>query len=433
MRISFLLHNAYGIGGTIRTTFNLAEVLAERHDVEVVSVFRHREDPLMGSPEGVTMKHLVDLRKKSPDYDGDHADYTRPARLFPRGDGRHKQYSVLTDTRIGEYLRGLQADVVIGTRPGLNVHIAREAPRGPIRIAQEHLTLDSHSYRLRREIGYRYPLLDAVTTVTESDARAYRALRLPGVRIEAVPNGVPAPAVQPADSTAKCVVAAGRLTRVKRYDVLVEAFARVVVEQPDWKLRIYGSGDATGNERDALTALIERHQLGDHVFLMGNANPLEKEWVKGSIAAVTSARESFGMTIVEAMRCGLPVVSTDCPHGPREIISDGVDGRLVPVGDVEAVADALLELMRDEDLRRRTGAAALAASERFDPVRIAARHEELFTRLMAEARDNGSRSALKDAVHRGRGVLYSAAYALRHFVGDVVRRAKGARRPAKTA
>ncbi|MGW6461369.1 glycosyltransferase [Streptomyces sp. NPDC055078] len=426
MRISFLLHNAYGIGGTIRTTFNLAQALGERHDVEIVSVFRHREVPLMGEPEGVTMRHLVELRKKSPDYDGDHPDYGRPARVFPRGDGRHKQYSRLTDTRLASHLRTLEADVVVGTRPGLNVHIARQTRRGVVRVGQEHLALDGHGARLRREIGYRYPLLDAITTVTEADARAYRSrLRLPGVRIGAIPNSVPEPSVPPADGTARYVVAAGRLTKVKRYDVLVEAFAVVAAARPDWSLRIYGSGDATGNERDALAALIERRELTGRVFLMGNANPLEAEWVKGSIAAVTSARESFGMTIVEAMRCGLPVVATDCPHGPREIISDGVDGRLVPVGDVEAIADALLGLINDDSLRQRTARAALAASARFDPARIAERHETLFTELADEAR-TGSRSALRDTVHRGRGALYGTAYAARHLAAAALRRTRRA-------
>lgn len=94
MHISFLLHNAYGIGGTIRTTFNLAQTLAQRHDVDIVSVFRHRDEPTMGAPAGVTMKHLVDLRKTSPGYDGDDPQYKRPAKVFPRGDGRHKQYAV---------------------------------------------------------------------------------------------------------------------------------------------------------------------------------------------------------------------------------------------------------------------------------------------------------------------------------------------------
>ncbi|NWF28630.1 glycosyltransferase family 4 protein [Streptomyces sp. PKU-EA00015] len=425
MRLSFLLHNAYGIGGTIRTTFNLAEALAERHDVEIVSVFRHRDEPTMGAPAGVTMKHLVDLRRKSPGYDGDDPLAKRPAKVFPRGDGRHKQYSRLTDLRIGAHLESLDADVVIGTRPGLNVHIARQAPRGVVRIAQEHLTLDSHGYRLRREIGHRYAVLDAITTVTEADARAYRErLDLPGVRVEAVPNSVPAPKVPPADSRAKWVVAAGRLTRVKRYDVLVEAFAKVVAVRPDWRLRIYGSGDATGNEKKALRALIEERGLHNHVFLMGTVNPLEPEWVKGSVAAVTSTLESFGMTIVEAMRCGLPVVSTDCPHGPGEIIDDRADGLLVPVGDVDAFAAALLELIQDDELRRRTGQAALAASARFDPVRIAERHEALFAELVARgARRRGS-GAVREALHRGRSALYDGAYSLRYVAADVIRRGK---------
>lgn len=422
MRISFLLHNAYGIGGTIRTTFNLARALADRHEVEIVSVFRHRDEPAMGAPAGVSMKHLVDLRGKSPGYDGDHPLAKVPAKVFPRGDGRHRQYSRLTDMRIAAHLAALDADVVVGTRPGLNVHIARQTRRGVVRVGQEHLTLGSHGYRLRREIRHRYTLLDAVTTVTRTDARAYREqLKLTGVRIEAVPNSVPAPTLAPSQCTAKWVIAAGRLTRVKRYDLLVEAFAKVVAARPDWRLRIYGSGDATGNEKEALLALIDERGLRDHVFLMGTVSPLEPEWVKGSVAAVTSSLESFGMTIVEAMRCGLPVVSTDCPNGPREIIEDGVDGRLVPVGDVDATADALLELIGDDELRQRAGRAALASSARFDPAPIAQRHEALFAQLLARGEGGRSRGALREAVHRVRSAVYDGAYALRYLVADALR------------
>ncbi|MGA5218858.1 glycosyltransferase family 4 protein [Streptomyces cinereoruber] len=422
MRISFLLHNGYHYGGTIRTTYTLAEELAERHEVEIVSVFRHRDRPLLDLPAGVTLRHLVDLRKDGPGYDGEHPDFHRPARVFPRGDGRWKQYSALTDARIGEHLRGVEADVLVATRPGLNVHLARQARRGPVLIGQEHLTLDGHAYRLRRDIAHEYALLDAVTTVTEADARAYRKLGLPGVRIEAVPNSVPAPALPPADPAAKTVVAAGRLTRVKRYDVLIEAFARVAGDHPDWKLRIYGSGDAVQNLRAPLARLIEERGLKERAFLMGSVTPLEPEWVKGSIAAVTSQRESFGMTIVEAMRCGLPVVSTDCPNGPREIIEDGVDGRLVPVDDVAAVAGALRELIEDDELRAKTARAALAASERFDPARIAARHEALWTDLLDRGAGRRTHSLARTALHRGVGRAVDAVYAQKARAGRLVRR-----------
>ncbi|WP_093801542.1 glycosyltransferase family 4 protein [Streptomyces sp. Wb2n-11] len=427
MHISFLLHNAYGIGGTIRTTFNLAQALAEHHDVEIVSVFRHRDEPVLGVPAGVRLDYLVDHRKKSHGYDGHDERFALPAKVFPEGDGRYKQYSRLTDARIATHLKSLEADVVVGTRPGLNVHITRQARRGPVRVGQEHLTLDGHSYRLRRELSHRYGLLDAVTTVTEADAHAYRTrLKLPGVRIEAVPNSVPAPAVAPADASAKWVVAAGRLTKVKRYDLLIRAFVKVVAARPDWRLRIYGGGDASGNEKDKLRALINELGLYNHVFLMGSASPIESEWVKGSIAAVTSSHESFGMTIVEAMRAGLPVVSTDCPHGPREIIADGTDGRLVPVGDAGAVADALLGLINDDELRRTMGAAALENSARFDPGSIAERHEALFTELVSRGAHGRSRSRVHEALYLSRGAVLDKAYSLRHKAASAIRKGQTA-------
>ncbi|MEU3135535.1 glycosyltransferase family 4 protein [Streptomyces sp. NPDC007027] len=425
MHISFLLHNAYGIGGTIRTTFTLARTLAEQHDVEIVSVFRHRDAPVLGAPEGVTLRHLVDLRKKSAAYDGERAEHARPATVFPRGDSRHQQYSRLTDARIAAHLQGVEADVVVGTRPGLNVHLSRQTRRGPVRVGQEHLTLDSHGYRLRREIAHRYTLLDALTTVTRADADDYRSrLRLPGVRIEAIPNAVPEPACPPADGHLKWVVAAGRLHRVKRYDHLVRAFAQVSAARPDWRLRIYGGGDATGDEQAALRVLVDELGLHNHVFLMGSVNPMEAEWPKGSIAAVTSERESFGMTIVEAMRGGLPVVATDCPHGPAEIIEDGVDGRLVPVGEPDAIAAALLQLIEDDGLRRRMGGAALKASARFDPARVAEQHERLFTELVARGNQGHGHGALRTALHRTRGSVLDGAYALRYKAADVLRKGR---------
>ncbi|MGW1895173.1 glycosyltransferase family 4 protein [Streptomyces sp. NPDC002004] len=409
MHISFLIHNAYGIGGTIRTTYNLANTLAEQHDVEVVSVFRHRDEPVFSVDPRVRLHHLVDIRKDTPGYEGEVPEYGRPARTFPQAEGRYAQYNELTDRRIADHLATVEADVVVGTRPGLNVHIARQTRRGPVRVGQEHLTLDSHSNALRRQLCRVYPRLDALTTTTEADAGDYRRrMRLPGVRVQAVPNPVPAPGIEPADGTGKWVVAAGRLAPVKRYDLLIKAFDTVRTERPDWRLRIYGGG----KQKDKLRTLIDRLGLYNHVYLMGPAHPIEPEWAKGSIAAVTSSLESFGMTIVEAMRCGLPVVSTDCPHGPGEIIDNGVDGRLVKAGDVDAIAGGLLELINDDDLRRTMAAAALEDSRRFDPARIAERYETLFSGLAGRSgRTPGGR--LRGTLHRGRGALLGGAYAVR--------------------
>ncbi|WP_327357160.1 glycosyltransferase family 4 protein [Streptomyces sp. NBC_01304] len=410
MHISFLIHNAYGIGGTIRTTYNLANTLAEQHDVEIVSVLRHRDEPVFQPDPRVRLRHLVDIRKGTEGYEGDDPAYTTPARVFPKSEGRYEQYSALTDARIADHLASVDADVVVGTRPGINVHLAKQTRRGPIRVGQEHLTLDSHNKALRNQLRSVYPRLDALTTTTDADAEAYRnKMRLPGVRIQAVPNSVPEPGIAPSDGSGKWVVAAGRLAPVKRYDLLIRAFDQVRAERPDWRLRIYGGG----KQKDKLRALIDELGLYNHVYLMGPAHPIDPEWAKGSIAAVTSSLESFGMTIVEAMRCGLPVVSTDCPHGPGEIIDDGVDGRLVPVGQVDGIAGGLLELINNDDLRGQMAQAALKGSERFDPARIAGHYESLFADLATSGRRAGALGRMRGSLHRTRGALLGGAYAVR--------------------
>ncbi|MDT0437395.1 MULTISPECIES: glycosyltransferase [Streptomyces] len=419
MKISFLLHNAYGIGGTITTTFNLAQALAARHEVEIVSVLRHREEPNLTLDPRVALRPLVDLRREADD-----PRHHRPSRVFPRAEYRYRQYSELTDLRIGEHLAGTGADAVVGTRPGLNVHLALQAPRRVARIGQEHLTLDNHPPRLRHALRRAYGRLDTVTTVTEADAAAYRRkMRLPGVRVEALPNSVPDPVLPTADGTAKVVVAAGRLVPVKRYDLLVEAFAVVAAARPDWQLRIYGKGE----EHDRLRRLITDLRLWNNVFLMGPATPMEAEWVKGSIGVAASSFEPFGMTIVEAMRCGLPVVSTDCPHGPREIIEDGVDGRLVPVGDRAALGAALLELVQDDERRGRSGRAALANARRFAPGPVVEQAERLLADAVA-ARRSGRRAAVRRASVRGAfaGRGFAARDAALSVAGTVRRRMRGA-------
>ncbi|MEU1852849.1 glycosyltransferase family 4 protein [Streptomyces sp. NPDC019990] len=411
MKISFLIHNAYGIGGTITTTFNLAGALAERHDVEIVSALRHREHPDLTPPPGVRMRALVDLRKEA-----DHPLHQKPAKVFPPAEYRHRQYSELTDQRIGEHLQALDADVVVGTRPGLNVHIARQAPQRVIRVGQEHLTLDNHSPRLRHALRRAYRRLDVITTVTEADAAAFRRkMWLPGVHVEALPNSVSDPVLPPADGTAKVVIAAGRLVPVKRYDLLIEAFAQVAAAFPDWQLRIYGKGQ----EQPRLRQLIERLGLWNNVFLMGAAAPMEAEWVKASIGAAASDFEAFGMTIVEAMRCGLPVVSTDCPYGPGEIIQDGADGRLVPVGDREALASALLELVGDDERRRRMGRTAQENARRFAPGPVVAQAERLLQRAI-EARSSGRHSTAEQN-HRTPGTLAGALTGRGHAARDAAR------------
>ncbi len=373
MKICFLINNIYGIGGTNRTVINLAEALAVRHDVEIVSVFRRTTATKFEISPRIAVRALVDLRPGSSDRGAPGS--TAPSEVVPRQEEFYAQYSKFTDQRIIHELSRTRADVVVGTRPSLNLFVAEFTANSALRVAQEHMTHLAIPPAVRARMAELYPRLDAVTTVTEADAHSFvEHTPVHGVPVVGIPNSVPRPSVPPSDCGHKVIVSAGRMHQVKRYDLLIRAFGMVAQEFPDWQLRIYGDGGEAGE----LRALTRELGLAGRALLMGGFSPIESEWAKGSIAAVTSSAESFGMTLVEAMRCGLPVVSTDCPVGPREILRHGEDGFLVRTGDAEAVAQGLRRLMVDDMLRRHMGATALRNSTRYDPEAVAARYADLF-------------------------------------------------------
>ncbi|MEV4433551.1 glycosyltransferase family 4 protein [Streptomyces sp. NPDC049585] len=411
MKISFLLQNAYGIGGTIRSTFNVAGALAARHDVEIVSVIRSGEKPRLALHPRVRVVNLIDQRTDKG-IDLDDPLLRQDSEYVPPAEAKGAHFSALTDRRVAAHLAATDADVVIATRPGLVMYLAEFGrDRRYLRIGQEHRIYGTHEPAIRAYQDASIPHLDAHTTVSEADAVTHREA-LPGIttKIVCIPNGCPPSEVEPADPTTKLVVAAGRLIPVKRYDLLIGAWAQVAAAHPDWRLRLYGRGP----EHAKLRARIDKLGLNESITLMGAHSPIEPEWAKGSIAAVTSREESFGMTIVEAMGCGVPVVATDCPHGPGEIISDGEDGLLVPVGDTDAIAKGLLTLIEDDDLRRTMGEAARLSARRYAPERIADAYLALIDDLggprpaAAPAADPALRLPLKRRLRRLAGRLHRA-------------------------
>jgi glycosyltransferase involved in cell wall biosynthesis len=225
--------------------------------------------------------------------------------------------------------------------------------------------------------GYRR--LDALAVLTEGDQADYgRLLAEARTRVVRIPNALTELEGDRSDVANPVVIAAGRLVRQKGFDLLIEAFERVARERPGWTLRIFGSG----RQRERLRRMIVDRDLSDHVHLMGRTTRLGHEFSRASIFALSSRFEGFGMVIVEAMSKGLPVVSFDCPRGPSEIIDDGRSGLLVPNGDVDALAAALIALIDDEPARRRMGDAALATAARYDGEAIGRMWDELIDGLL---------------------------------------------------
>ncbi|NRQ35729.1 glycosyltransferase [Nonomuraea sp. NN258] len=350
MKVSIMLASAYGIRGDVRATLNLATALAERHEVEVISVRRQKEKPFFPVGPGVSMRSVVDARPGV-------------RHLLPRG-------QVRTEVALWRVLRGLKSDVLITTRPGLGVQAARHAPRETLKIAREW-----GRPAVPGPVKKFYPRLDAVVAATESAQDEWIRLLDTGPGVHALLDPLP-PGPWPRSRMDNRIVAAGgRWVPVKAYDRLIRAFAIVADKRPDWRLRLYGGGP----EERRLRSLVRELNMHNHVYFMGTTPDLAGEFAKASIVANTSRSEDLGMTVLEAMGCGVPVVAFEGARGPSEFVATGYNGVLVPESESELqlYAGALLALIDDERRRRSLAAGALDTAIRHAALPVAEQWEKL--------------------------------------------------------
>ncbi|UGS35390.1 glycosyltransferase [Capillimicrobium parvum] len=379
-KVHLLLLNAWGMGGTIRATLDLAGRLAEHHDVEVISLLRRRERPFFAFPPGVTVTALDDRRPGAPPRGGlaRRLLASRPSHLMHPADRRAATCSLWTDLVLARRLLALgDGGVLIATRPGLNLVGAAVARPGLPTVGQEHMHRTAHATQLQRAMTRWYPRLDAVVTLTERDRAAHAAALGDPAAVVCIPNAGPPVAEPPAQLSEPVIVAAGRLTAQKAFGRLVRAFAIVAEHHPGWTLRIYGEGP----QRPALERMIRDRGLTGRVQLMGRTRDLHGVLAGASVLALSSRFEGMPLVILEAFAAGVPVVSFDCPTGPGELIENGSEGLLVPDGDVRALGAALRLLAGDEPQRRRMGRAARVRAARQGPAAVTERWEALLRRL----------------------------------------------------
>ncbi|WP_430786671.1 glycosyltransferase family 4 protein [Actinoplanes sp. G11-F43] len=386
MNIRYLLHNAYAVGGTIRTVFNQANALCATHDVEIASVYRTGEKPALPLDPRVRLVSLTDLKPDGTRWGGAGARPFNRTRLLrnplPHGrDFRYSRFDPWVDLSVIRYMRSQRDGALITTRPALNLLSAWFAPRRLYRIGQDHMNFGSYRRRLQQRIARAYPRLDAVTVLTRKDLESYRAALGDRVPLSRIPNGIPARTARPvpAPGRAPVVIAAGRLGRQKGFDLLTRAFAPVHAAHPEWELHIFGEG----RWRQRLTTLIDKHGLTGTVRLRGLTRDLDGEFAKASIFVLSSRKEGLPMVLLEAMGAGLPVVSFDCPTGPADVVDDGANGLLIPAEDVDALTAGIIRLIEDASERDRLGAAAAVTGAAYAMPAIVPLWEELFADLAA--------------------------------------------------
>lgn len=216
--------------------------------------------------------------------------------------------------------------------------------------------------------------LDKFIVLTEEDRRNWRELD----NVVVIPNALPFMPTEVSPLKEKRVIAVGRYVYQKGFDMLLKAWATVEKSCPDWTLTIVGDGN-----RDSFQALADELGLDrDRCRILGRTERIQDEYLQSSLLVMSSRFEGFGMVLVEAMACGLPVVSFDCPCGPKDIIRHQEDGLLVESGNVDALAEAIVRMIQHPEQLTAMAAKARENVQRFSLPQIAGQWKLLFESLV---------------------------------------------------
>lgn len=323
--ICFLTGTLNAFAGAERMTAVIANGLAERgYRVCVLSLY----DSVSVFPLHETVTHHA-LFEERPSY---------------------KRAYLATVLGLRRFVRAHAVDVLVEVDPMLTLFtLPATLGLGIRRIAWEHCHFDEDLGRPARRVARWIAgwSAAAIVVLTERDREQWvRALhpRAPVMVIgNALPFGFPD---TPSPREGRTVLAIGRLVPAKGFDILIRAWAHVAARHPGWRLSIVGEGE----QRAALEGSIDAMNLAERVALPGSTPDVEAHYRNAAIFCLSSRYEGFGLVLLEAMAFGLPIVSTDCESGPRELIHDGVNGLQVPVDDPHALANALCRLVEDASL-----------------------------------------------------------------------------------
>ena len=360
MRVTLVISSLYS-GGAERVMSIMANYWAKRRDDVTLITIDSLENQFY-ELDACIQRVALDLRKTSPTFlAAVNNNFIRLKRLREAIKRSEPEVviSFIDRTNVLALVstRGLSAPVVVSE------HIdPRQLPPGGV-------------WNSLRRWTYRWA--SAVVVLT-SELKDVAAEFLPPNKIHVIPNpALPikssAQSAAPLEWPSPFLVAMGRLKPQKGFDLLLEAFARC--KNKTWPLVILGDGP----ERERLASLSMSLGLDSRVYFPGRISDPASILSQAGIFVLSSRFEGFPMAILESMSCGLPVISFDCPTGPGDIISDGIDGVLVKNGDIPALAAAMDLLMEDENLRLVMGKRAKDVVDKFSIEKVMGQWDGLLT------------------------------------------------------
>lgn len=374
MKIVYLIHSTYNPGGMERVLLNKVRYLVEGKgwDVTVVTTDQHERPSFYPFPEGVKM---IDLEINYSDDNG------KPFLKKLMGFLKRRR---LHEKRFNALLEQIRPDVVDCFYPG-ECSFVPGLKEGSKKVMELHQSkLFHHQYNRAGLMGVADKVrarmdeklvrkFDRFVVLTEEDAKMWG--EMPNIRV--IPNAANFIAEKYSDCAAKRVIAVGRLDYQKSFDRLILVWGKVHEKMPDWRLDIFGQGEW----KEMLQQMIDERGLQDVVMLNAPTKNIGREYAESSMLVMSSHYEGFPMVMIEAMACGLPAVCFDFKCGPRDIIVEGENGLIVPDGDIEGLAEAIVRLMEDEELRKRMGENAKKVVETYSEERVMRMWVNLFEEI----------------------------------------------------
>lgn len=232
---------------------------------------------------------------------------------------------------------------------------------------------------LKKQLISAIRKFDKVVVMTEAEKEDWHLMD----KVVCIPNMLITYPVQEPDTThvKKRVISVGRYAYAKGYDMLLESWRIVQQTYPDWSLHIYGSHDGSVGEYGRLQEQIKQHQIGN-VFLHQSTNDIYSCYTKSDFYVMSSRYESFGLVLIEAMSCGLPVISFDCKYGPQSIVQDGETGVLLPRNNIKEMASVICSMIENDKERQRMAVRSRQESKKYHPQNIMPIWHEFYESLV---------------------------------------------------